>query len=495
MSDLKKLRHNMASFIREEMLDGHAHLVVPTVLICEGVHNNLYYPPDELATFTDAWNGRPVVIFHPEDAQGNPTTANSPDLFEKQTVGTLFKANWDPDQRKLKAEAWLRKDKLSKISPECMAMLIQDEPIEVSTGLFTENEAVEDGAQWNGEEYVAIARNYRPDHLALLPGSVGACSWDDGAGMPRLNRDKSGDKSIPSVNFLQRLTHKIARKCGLTIHELSHWDIQDSIYAILSQNYPDDVYTFIKEIYDKYFIYSVENNDGVTMYKQAYSVGADDKVEFSGDPVEVVEKKEFVPVMNSDSPKEGDDDVGQEEKDTVENQAKGEHTVNKTELIQALIENGQWTDEDKGFLEGLEEEQLQKMHAPIKALAEKETEEPDPEKETEEPEPTPNEEEKPQSAEEFIANAPEEIREVLEEGQRSLQARKDAIVDVLTKNEACRFSKQQLQAKKLGELENLLALSGETVDHTAQAPAEPETNEEDEDVPDMPEVNYDRQDG
>jgi hypothetical protein len=47
----------------------------------------------------------------------------------------------------------------------------------------------------------------------------------------------------------------------------------------------------------------------------------------------------------------------------------------------------------------------------------------------------------------------------------------------------------------LGELENLLALSGETVDHTAQAPAEPETNEEDEDVPDMPEVNYDRQDG
>jgi len=47
---------------------------------------------------------------------------------------------------------------------------------------------------WNEEEYHSIVRNYRPDHLALLPGAIGACSWEDGCGI-RANKDiKKGGK-------------------------------------------------------------------------------------------------------------------------------------------------------------------------------------------------------------------------------------------------------------------------------------------------------------
>src|SRR5690606_20175922 len=39
----------------------------------------------------------------------------------------------------------------------------------------------------NGKPYTAKQVNLRPDHVALLPGEVGACSIADGCGAPRIN--------------------------------------------------------------------------------------------------------------------------------------------------------------------------------------------------------------------------------------------------------------------------------------------------------------------
>ena len=57
--------------------------------------------------------------------------------------------------------------------------------MEVSTGLFTEN--VQANGVFGGKAYHAIATNYRPDHLAILPDQIGACSIEDGAGLLRVN--------------------------------------------------------------------------------------------------------------------------------------------------------------------------------------------------------------------------------------------------------------------------------------------------------------------
>ena len=39
------------------------------------------------------------------------------------------------------------------------------------------------GSTWNGEPYRIIARNIRPDHLAILTDELGACSVVKGRGV------------------------------------------------------------------------------------------------------------------------------------------------------------------------------------------------------------------------------------------------------------------------------------------------------------------------
>jgi hypothetical protein len=64
-----------------------------------------------------------------------------------------------------------------------MTKIRQKQPIEVSTGLFTTNYAANPGSNYKGRPYSHIARNYVPDHLAILLDQVGACSIQDGCGI------------------------------------------------------------------------------------------------------------------------------------------------------------------------------------------------------------------------------------------------------------------------------------------------------------------------
>ena len=172
---------------RFEKLEGKDYLVVPVVMMVEGVHNGshgaILHLADELSKFPEAWNGIPVTIFHPEK-DGQPISANRPDVFEERVVGRTF--NSKVEDGKLKAEAWLDVEKLKKVSMEAYKYIESNYPIEVSVGVFSDEELIE--GEWNGEKYEAVARNYRPDHLALLPGGKGACSWADGCGLGRYEK-------------------------------------------------------------------------------------------------------------------------------------------------------------------------------------------------------------------------------------------------------------------------------------------------------------------
>ncbi len=166
-----------------QKLEGRPHIVVPVVMgvagVWDGSNGPLLYAADDLKASVPLWNGKPVVVYHP-DMRTN-CTAGHPDVFNRQRVGTIFNARFDGSR--LKAEAWLDPERLTVIAPKVLASVKNGLMMEVSTGLFTENQPMP--GRYDGVPYTAIARNHRPDHLAILPDQIGACSIAMGAGLCR----------------------------------------------------------------------------------------------------------------------------------------------------------------------------------------------------------------------------------------------------------------------------------------------------------------------
>lgn len=174
----------------QRMLDGRPHLVAPVVALVAGVVNGELVPVEELAVFAEAWNGRPTPLRHPQDASGRYISANAPDVIEKSVIGQVFAMRVEDD--KLRGEMWLDIEKCERLGGEALDALNRlrrGEVLEVSTAYFCDVEQME--GVFNGEAYTAIQRNLRPDHVALLPDEVGACSIADGCGVGRVNQSLS----------------------------------------------------------------------------------------------------------------------------------------------------------------------------------------------------------------------------------------------------------------------------------------------------------------
>lgn len=167
---------------RRASLHGREHLVVPTVLIVPGVLNGsrgpLLYEARDVAASVDAWNGMPVVVYHP---QSGATSARSPQVSDKQKVGEVY--NTRIDKGRLVADVWIDVARAQKVDRRVLDSVESGRPLEVSTGLLVDQVPARNGSHLNGKAYWSIARNFRPDHLAILPDQVGACSIKDGCGM------------------------------------------------------------------------------------------------------------------------------------------------------------------------------------------------------------------------------------------------------------------------------------------------------------------------
>ena len=173
--------------IRREPHEGVEHLVVPVVMIVEGVLNDALVPVVEFGRHVESWNGIPVPVLHPQE-RGEYISANRPDVIDKNTIGRVYNA-W-VDGRKLKAELWLNTDKAARLGyGQLIEALADGEVIEISTGYFSDDEPK--AGEYDGVGYNAIHRNIKPDHLALLPGEIGACSVADGCGT-RVNTKSGG---------------------------------------------------------------------------------------------------------------------------------------------------------------------------------------------------------------------------------------------------------------------------------------------------------------
>ncbi len=189
---LEQITSNLSGKVRREKLQGKTYLVAPLSLIVPGVLNGskgpLLYTKEDTEASTDLWNGIPIVNGHPTDSKGSPISARSPEVLNRSGLGFVFKAETD---NKLVAEGWFDEEQTRNVDPRILSVLESGQEMELSTGLFTDDEAASPGATHNGKAYAAIARKYRPDHLAILPDQVGACSVNDGCGLNVNKLDKS----------------------------------------------------------------------------------------------------------------------------------------------------------------------------------------------------------------------------------------------------------------------------------------------------------------
>jgi hypothetical protein len=332
---------------------GKAHLVVPVVMMVEGVHNGslgpILHPIAELGKFPETWNGIPVLIYHAYDEDGNPVSANDPDIIDKVAVGKVY--NTKVDGAKLKAEVWLDEDKLNEVSDKTLNEINNSKEIEVSLGMYADYKQEE--GEWNGEKYSSVAYNHRPDHLAILPDQIGACSCKDGCGIGANQKDENMDenKMILTLREAGYSVFKILNNAG------EEYQKRISMAYDALRSLDVHVYNYLEELYDDYLIYSQSGKEETKMYKQAYKLESG-KIEFVGAPVEVHRKVEYV--VNSGLTRTKFN-VNSNLKKEVKMASDCTPCIKKK--VDELIANsqGRWTEEDRAMLETLNETQLDKM--------------------------------------------------------------------------------------------------------------------------------------
>ncbi len=474
--------------VRQDKMEGRDWTVVPMIMAVEGVlHGSdgpLFYPGEELAKNPFVWNHKPVVVYHPE-LNGQQLSACDPTILTEQKIGVIMNTEYVEEEKggktvgKLKAEAWLDPERLDVVDDRISKAIANKKTLELSTGLFLDVDPAD--GEFNGVKYAGIARNYKPDHLAVLPDKVGACSVKDGAGFLRANQDNlpdtaylfvDGDKRYcqvrnaegsvdetlleTAIGEIPELDLPEGRRAGMMFRakqmlrkakatgnakkttEVSHETIREALLtAIRTEKGP---YRYIVDVFDTSFVYS---EDGGGMYQQDYAL-KDGVVSVSGLPTRVVRKYQYVQVAN---------------KRIVRNVQYEECPMNKEQMIAKLIANGQWSDGDKETLSALSEEALQQLVKAAEAKPEPKAEEkPKANEKKEEPKPV---EPKPVTLNDYIASAPAEVQEVLNQSLRIHKQTRDGMIAKIKANARNKFSDEQLEAMGLDALEAIAALAVE----------------------------------
>jgi len=483
VKSLQLITVNLTGSTRHDQLDGKDYLVAPMVMIVEGVLNGtsgpLLYPADELSKTPAVWNMKPVVVYHPSK-NGRGVSACDPDIIKNRGVGIIMNAQFDDG--KLKAEAWIDINKAGQVDDRIVEAIEKNEVMELSTGLYTDNEKAE--GEFDGKPYEGIARNLRPDHLALLPDQTGACSIKDGAGFLRLNVSNAGTSveidlkktliNLDGMSWLAKNAAMVTDKLAeLISNEMSHSDIWQLLSSLLRETNDD---LWIDEVFDSFLIYI----DGGVLYKQNYSVN-DGVATFIGTRTKVIRS---TVLTTEDGTVINNENIVNSERETK---------MDKPTLVAAIIANKstQFTEADKEALMAMDESVLNKMlpdeAANEQAVANAAKEAADKALNLNQDQANVEDnDETPETAEEYIAKAPKGVKAMLQNGMKSYEADKASLIKIITANKKNSFTKDQLEAKELEELKSLAALATNTKEQVEQiktldfrGQGDPESNVED----------------
>lgn len=281
---------------------GKTYLVADAVIINEGVLEGsagpILYLTEDMGKNPEDWDNCPIVLNHPVDSEGIPVTANSKEVIEEQGLG--FLANTRVEDKLLKTKLWFDVPLLKRVGKNLYNSIKKGERVELSTGLIADEE--EKSGEYEGVPYRAIARNYQPDHLAVLLDQQGACSTKRGCGV-NVNSFSGGENGVEEGVF-RKFLNALMKGVGLDRegdkevigNEVSHdqlrMNLSDTLRSYRTQDQP---YCHIYEVYDDYFIFE-EMGD---LWRQDYKINSDDSPELKGKPKQV--RREISYVTNSDS--------------------------------------------------------------------------------------------------------------------------------------------------------------------------------------------------
>lgn len=416
--------------VKRQTLHGKNYIVAPMAMITEGVHNGsggpLLYREEECKKAVQAWNMKPIVVYHPT-INGMGVSACDPDILESQQVGMVMNARWAGG--KLRADAWIEEERAAVVDNRVIEALDACKIMEVSTGLFTDN--VGGAGVWNGKEYVAEAVNHQPDHLALLPDQIGACSIADGAGLLQTNA-------------------------------MSHGNLYTALSKALTERHGGDGVEgpWVVDVFDGYLVY--DGMDG-KLYKHTYT-STKDKVELTGEPMEVTRVTDYKPVkeglLGNRAATMGKVIAiltGNEAQKTTKKKGT---KMDKKMIVSALIANelAIFNEEDRDTLMALDEASLTKLNDQFNKKDEV----------AEEPEtPVENAASGTLTTEQYIAQAPDGIRDVLINALATQEAQKAECIKTITANASNKFTKEWLATRPLAELQGMAALAAAPVANAA----------------------------
>lgn len=423
---------------RIETLEGREHIAVPMVMLVEGVHAGsagpLFYPKEELGKTPAVWNHKPIVVYHPT-LNGEGISACDPDVINKRKVGVMMNTKFE--KGKLKSEAWIERSRADLVDERIMKAIDNKTVMELSTGLYID--VVNEEGKWEKEEYTGIARNYRPDHLALLPDQIGACSIADGAGLCR--------------NQSQPITKEVLAQLELSYNSIQQM-LATAIQQKLNFNSEKGPWIWIADVYSNFFIYEKEGK----FWRLGYTANDAGVTLSDEDPIEVKRVTEYRTIKG----------------ERVGNQNTENQIMKKQKLIAILMAHAVTAINGVTLSDNMPEDQLAKLtdehlENELKEVLKKAKEAPKKEEaKKDESKTTDNKEvivkkdsETPKvvTMQEYVNSAPPEIREVLTSGLNTLAQKKAGLIAEITANKTNIFSKEYLEARSVQELEGIAALA------------------------------------
>jgi hypothetical protein len=165
--------------------NGVEYLVADAVIlkgdqILNGSNGPLLYPDEEVKANPGIWNETPVSNGHPK-YEGKYVSIKHPKLPKSTKIGFLRNDRYEGKKRKVKV--WLNIEATNSSDPRIIPAIEARKKVGLSTGLVTDNYPNTRNELHKGKVYTHVARNYRPDHLAVLVDVPGACSTADGCGI------------------------------------------------------------------------------------------------------------------------------------------------------------------------------------------------------------------------------------------------------------------------------------------------------------------------
>lgn len=349
----RKAVFNEAGDFTEEYLDGRLHLVVNGVGIAEGVwygsEGGVFYSANDLRESDPSWDHKPAVLKHPKAPDGTPISAASPTVINNSRIGLLLNTATGEDGKQ-RYKVWIDEEKANQVDVRIVNSIRNKEKIEVSTGMVAE--LVKKTGVWNGKKYQFVAKNIKPDHLAILLDEPGAYSVADGGGLLA----NSAVLSPPTLTDEQKqfLAPGIASwlaKTGLLVNG-SIEETRYKLARLLASTYGEAGKAwngYVEATFADKVVFSKDYSSGY--WSVGYKMSEKDGVELVGEAVQVQSVYGFrspdgtVMLTNSAGEPVFENPPTPTETEQMKTTAK--------DHVNALIANGQFKEESRAWLEGL----------------------------------------------------------------------------------------------------------------------------------------------